>query len=248
MQFNPPLQRGILLRRYKRFLADIELSNGDHITIHCPNTGAMTGCAEPGSEVWFSTSDNPKRKYPHTWELTHTADGAWICVNTGRANQLVAEAVDAGEIAELAGYPTLKREVKYAEDSRVDLFLSGHDSKPDAYVEVKSVTLYDPEQAPSYASSDSQPDGFFPDAVSTRGHKHLQALARTAASGQRAVLVYAVLHSQIQSVATAVHIDATYAKLAEHAKQAGVEILPVYFSISALEISLQATHLRNALS
>ncbi|RUO19776.1 DNA/RNA nuclease SfsA [Aliidiomarina haloalkalitolerans] len=239
MQFNPPLQRGVLLRRYKRFLADIELSNGDHITIHCPNTGAMTGCAEPGSEVWFSTSDNPKRKYPHTWELTRTAENAWICVNTARANELVTEAIQRSQVAELAGYNKIQREVKYAEGSRVDLLLSDHAKLPNAYVEVKSVTLCDETQSTTH-------NGFFPDAVSTRGHKHLQALTSMVAAGQRAVLVYAVLHSQIHSVTSAVHIDATYAELAEQAKHAGVEILPLFFSISELEISLQATHFRNA--
>src|SRR5690554_664135 len=146
MQFNPPLQRGILLRRYKRFLADVELDNGDHITIHCPNTGAMTGCAEPGSEVWMSVSDNPKRKYTHTWELTHTQDGAWICVNTNRANSLVAEAIEQGLISSLADYASVQREVKYEENSRVDFYLSQHPERSDAYVEVKSVTLFDPRQ------------------------------------------------------------------------------------------------------
>ena len=235
MQFNPPLQRGTLLRRYKRFLADVELDNGDHITIHCPNTGAMTGCAEPGSEVWMSVSDNPKRKYTHTWELTHTQDGAWICVNTNRANSLVAEAIEQGLISSLADYASVQREVKYEENSRVDFYLSQHPERSDAYVEVKSVTLFDPRQS-------TEANGFFPDAVSTRGHKHLNALMAVAQRGQRAVLVYAVLHSQIQTVAAAVHIDAKYAELVKQARAVGVEVIPVFFSISALEIKAKAPH------
>lgn len=227
MQFelphNAPLNNAILHRRYKRFLADIETNAGDVITIHCPNTGAMIGCAEPGSTIWYSTSSNKNRKYPHTWELTHTKSGEWICVNTGRANGLIEQAIHDGHITELNGYTTLQREVKYAENSRVDIKLSAG-SAADAFVEVKSVTLCENGQ------------GYFPDAVSTRGHKHLAALMAMRAKGYRAVLVYAVLHSAIQNVLPAVHIDPRYGELLAEAKASGVEIIEVFFKIDEKKI------------
>ena len=124
MLFTPPLQSATLIKRYKRFLADVITPEGQALTLHCPNTGAMTGCAAPGDTVWYSTSDNPKRKYAHTWELTETRQGAVICVNTLRANTLAKEAVLAGNIPELTGYNILKSEVKYGEEnSRIDLML-----------------------------------------------------------------------------------------------------------------------------
>lgn len=138
MHFSPPLQKGTLLKRYKRFLADVTLEDGSVITMHCANTGAMTGCAEPGSTVWFSTSDNPKRKYAHSWELTQTQAGHWICVNTARANALVVEAILAGEIPQLRGYDALSTEVKYGhENSRIDILLKS-DSQPHCFIEVKA--------------------------------------------------------------------------------------------------------------
>ena len=132
--------RGRLIRRYKRFLADVTLENGEQITAHCPNTGSMKNCVEEGAEGWLSESDNPKRKYKYTWEYIVTSKGHWICVNTGKANKLVEDAVSKGLIQELVGYPECRREVKYGdENSRIDLMLSG--GKQDCYVEVKSVTL-----------------------------------------------------------------------------------------------------------
>ncbi|RUO36205.1 DNA/RNA nuclease SfsA [Aliidiomarina shirensis] len=232
MQFDPPLQRAILHRRYKRFLADVEIKNGDIITIHCPNTGAMTGCAEPGSEVWYSTSANPKRKYPYTWELTHSKDDHWICVNTGQANSLVAEAIHNGIIPHLAGYEKLQREVKYAENSRVDIKLSGA-GKADTYIEIKSVTLLSNNQ------------GYFPDAVSARGKKHLHALMQMKAEGHRAILAYAILHSGIHSVLPAVHIDPEYADLVEQAKKAGVEVLEIVFQLNNEKITCVSSYLQN---
>ncbi|TRW48168.1 DNA/RNA nuclease SfsA [Aliidiomarina halalkaliphila] len=233
MQFQPPLQRGILHRRYKRFLADIETSDGKLITIHCPNTGAMTGCAEPGSIVWYSTSDNTKRKYPHTWELTELPSGAMICVNTGRANTLVGEALRQQCIPQLVSYACVRPEVKYGEGSRVDFLLTESAAKePDAYVEVKSVTLLDNGQ------------GYFPDAVSTRGQKHLRELIEVKAQGYRAVLVYAVLHTEIQNVHPAVHIDNQYAALYEQALAAGVEIIELFFDLSPEEIANPHTDLK----
>ena len=214
MKFTPPLQSGRLLRRYKRFLADIELENGQVLTIHCANTGAMTGCAEPGSRVWFSTSDNPKRKYPHSWELTETTGGDFICVNTLQANRLVEEAWHRGEIAELQKYQSIKAEVPYGtEKSRIDFLLKAPEL-PDCYVEVKSVTLLGDNQ-----------QGYFPDAVTLRGQKHLRELADIAQKGQRAVLLFAVLHTGIDRVQVAAHIDEIYAKTLKDAQNTGVEIL-----------------------
>lgn len=133
MQFTPPLQSAILIKRYKRFLADVRRPDGQIITLHCANTGAMTGCATPGDTVWYSTSDNPKRKYPSSWELTHTQAGDWICVNTLRANALVHEAIAQRQIGEVSGYTKIRSEVRYgAENSRIDLLLQAED-RPDCY-------------------------------------------------------------------------------------------------------------------
>lgn len=213
MQFTPPLQSAILIKRYKRFLADVVTPDGRELTLHCPNTGAMTGCATPGDTVWYSTSDNPKRKYAHTWELTQTQRGAIICVNTLRANTLAKEAILAGSIVELSGYNTLKSEVKYGEEkSRIDIMLQAEE-RQNCYIEVKSVTLAENES------------GYFPDAVTERGQKHLRELISVAAAGDRAVILFAVLHSAIDRFSPAHHIDARYAQLLIEAQTKGVEIL-----------------------
>lgn len=213
MQFTPPLQSATLIKRYKRFLADVVTPEGQEITLHCPNTGAMTGCAAPGDTIWYSTSDNPKRKYAHTWELTQTQQGAIICVNTLRANILAKEAILAGDIPELSGYNILKSEVKYGEEnSRIDIMLQA-EARQNCYIEVKSVTLADKES------------GYFPDAVTERGQKHLRELMSVAAAGDRAVILFAVLHSAIDRFSPAHHIDARYAQLLIEAQTKGVEIL-----------------------
>ena len=213
MEYTPALQSATLIKRYKRFLADIVTPQGETLTIHCANTGAMTGCATPGDTVWYSTSASKTRKYPHSWELTETQSGEMICVNTLRANALVQEALTAGQIPELAGYDTLRTEVKYgSENSRIDFLLQNED-RPDCYIEVKSVTLL------------QQENGYFPDAVTIRGQKHLRELSQIALSGQRAVLFFAVLHSGICNVQPARHIDARYAALLAQAIQDGVELI-----------------------
>lgn len=213
MKFSPALQPATLIKRYKRFLADIELPDGSVTTIHCANTGAMTGCAEPGNRVWYSTSDNPKRKYPFSWELSETAAGHTICVNTAQANRLVVEAINKGIVTELTGYSSLRTEVKYgSENSRIDVLLQD-ESKPDCYIEVKSVTLLQDGR------------GYFPDAVTTRGQKHLRELKEIAESGKRAILFFAILHSGIENVSAAHHIDPDYFSLIREAERAGVEIL-----------------------
>ncbi|MGQ7746157.1 DNA/RNA nuclease SfsA [Pectobacterium brasiliense] len=213
MNYTPRLQPARLIKRYKRFLADVVTPEGETLTLHCANTGAMTGCATPGDTVWYSTSDNPKRKYAQSWELTETQQNHWICVNTLRANTLLYEALLENRIEELAGYPDVKTEVKYGtENSRVDLLLQAPD-RIDCYIEVKSVTLLQHEC------------GYFPDAVTLRGQKHLRELQQMVANGKRAVLFFAVLHSGIQQVSPARHIDPRYTELFTEAQRAGVEIL-----------------------
>ncbi|MDY1036969.1 DNA/RNA nuclease SfsA [Enterobacteriaceae bacterium RIT714] len=229
MQFSPALQPATLIQRYKRFLADVITPEGEQLTLHCPNTGAMTGCATPGDTVWYSTSANPKRKYAHTWEVTETQNGAFICVNTMRANPLVKEAIAAGRIAELAGYSSLKGEVKYGEEgSRIDFMLQA-DERPECYIEVKSVTLADRD------------NGYFPDAVTLRGQKHLRELMSVAAAGKRAVILFAVLHSAIERFSPARHIDPKYAQLLNEAQKQGVEVLAYKAELSADNMTLSSS-------
>ncbi|MGY4492372.1 DNA/RNA nuclease SfsA [Pseudomonas sp. TE3610] len=214
MEFNPPLQEGRLLRRYKRFLADIRTLDGEELTIHCPNTGSMFNCMVEGGQVWFSRSNDPKRKLPGTWEISETPQGRLACVNTARANRLVEEALNAGVITELAGFTALKREVAYGEEgSRVDFCLQYPEGP--AYVEVKSVTL----------GYDGTAVAAFPDAVTQRGAKHLRELATLARNGVRAVQLYCVNLTGIEAVRPAGEIDAAYAEALKVAVEAGVEVL-----------------------
>ncbi|GHG04587.1 DNA/RNA nuclease SfsA [Thalassotalea marina] len=206
------VQSASLIKRYKRFLADITLDDGTVTTIHCANTGAMTGCAVPGDTVLFSTSDNKKRKYPCSWEITKTKNKHYICVNTIRANQLIEEALIKNVISSVANHSNLKREVKYGEEnSKADFYLTDNNGT-DTYIEVKSVTLLEDGH------------GFFPDAKTLRGQKHLRELTEIVNSGKRAILLFAVLHSGINEVSAAAHIDPEYAVLLNKAHQAGVEI------------------------
>ncbi|CAB5547389.1 DNA/RNA nuclease SfsA [Providencia hangzhouensis] len=213
MEFEPALQPATLIKRYKRFLADVTLPSGEEITIHCANTGAMTGCATPGDTIWYSTSNNTKRKYPYSWELTQTTNGHFICINTLRANQLVAQALAEKHIPELSEYSVIKSEVKYGtENSRIDFYLT-QNGLPDCFIEVKSVTLLENNQ------------GFFPDAVTLRGQKHLRELMHIAKEGKRAILLFVALHTGIHVASAAAHIDKQYALLLEEARQSGVEVL-----------------------
>ncbi|MDX7997861.1 DNA/RNA nuclease SfsA [Xenorhabdus sp. Reich] len=213
MEFVSPLKSATLIRRYKRFLADVLTPEGETLTIHCANTGAMTGCATPGDTVWYSTSDNPKRKYPNSWELTQTQNGHWICVNTLRANDLAYEAIEKNVISELSDYEQISREVGYGkEKSRIDILLQSK-QRVECYIEVKSVTLL------------QENHGYFPDTVTIRGQKHLRELSLIAQQGQRAVLLFAVLHSGVSQVAAAKHIDHDYAVLLEQARKSGVEVI-----------------------
>ena len=225
MLFNPPLEEGRLIRRYKRFLADIETATGELLTIHCPNTGSMFNCMVEGGQVWFSRSNDPKRKLPGTWEIAETPQGRLACVNTARANPLVEEALHAGVITELNGFTGLKREVPYGQEkSRIDFRLDYPDGA--AYVEVKSVTL----------GFDGTSVAAFPDAVTQRGAKHLRELAHLARSGVRAVQLYCVNLSGIDSVRPAEEIDAGYAAALREAKAAGVEVLAYGVQVGAQQI------------
>jgi sugar fermentation stimulation protein A len=213
MEFTSILIQGTLIKRYKRFLADVQLADGTIVIAHCPNTGAMTGCAEPGWKVWLSESNNPKRKLLYTWEVVLTDQHHWIGINTHKANILVKEAIQENKVAELVGYKTLQPEVKFGEEnSRIDFLLTDPE-KVDCYVEVKSVTLLDDNV------------GYFPDAKTLRGQKHLRELSIIANQGKRAVLVFCVQHSGIKSVQVAKHIDPDYAKELKQAMLSGVQIL-----------------------
>jgi sugar fermentation stimulation protein A len=227
MRFDPPLEQGRLLRRYKRFLADIETASGELLTIHCPNTGSMLNCMSEGCRVWFSRSNDPKRKLPGTWELGETPHGRLACLNTGRANALVEEALRAGIISELAGFTGLKREVVYgSEGSRADFRLDYLDGS--LFLEVKSVTL-------GFADSTV---AAFPDAVTERGAKHLRELAALARQGVRAVLLYCVNLGGMEAVRAAEEIDPAYAAGLREARAAGVEVLAYGVSINPEEVHL----------
>ena len=231
MKYTPPLQSATLLKRYKRFLADLELSDGTTFTAHCANTGKMTGCADAGFTAFYSTSSNTKRKYPQSLELTQNNVSQLICVNTAIANKVVEEALNNGVIDELTGYQHIQSEVKYgSENSRID-FLLTHSSKANCYVEVKSVTLLSEDRPQSG-------QGYFPDAQTVRGQKHIRELIDMVKQGHRAVLLFAVLHQGITQVSAAVHIDPTYTQLLSEAIEQGVEVLAYKAHISASEVTL----------
>ncbi|MCB1927642.1 MAG: DNA/RNA nuclease SfsA [Rhodocyclaceae bacterium] len=225
MRFDETLREGRLIRRYKRFLADVDTADGVVIA-HCPNTGSMLGCAEPGMRVWLSAARNPARKLAWTWELVEVAPGRLVGVHTGRANGLVREAVDSGRIAGLAGYPKIRSEVRYGGHSRIDLLLEGED-RPPCYVEVKNVT----------AAVDGDV-GYFPDAVSERGQRHLQALSAEVAAGRRAVMLFCVQRADVREVRPADHIDPVYGRRLRAANAGGVELMAFGADVSPNEIVL----------
>ena len=219
----PPVIFGTLIKRYKRFLADVELEDGPIITAHCPNTGRMTTCAEPGWRVALSDSLNPKRKYRYTWELVHNAV-CWICVNTGRANEMAFEAVSNGTIPELAGYTEILREQTFG-NSRFDLLL--RDGNKHCYVEVKNVTLLADDGC--YA---------FPDAVTERGRKHLLELINVVKAGQCAAMLYVIPRSDGNAFRAAHEIDPAYAAALQTAVSAGVEVYTWQATVSPSELYL----------
>jgi sugar fermentation stimulation protein A len=216
MRFDSNLIPATLARRYKRFLADVVLDSGDVTTVHVANPGAMTGLDRPLSRVWLSDSRNPLRKYPYSWELVETDLGGGpelIGVNTGQPHQLVAEAIEAGLILELRDYPSVRREVKYGENSRIDFLLDGPVRRP-CYLEVKNVHLM---RKPGLAE--------FPDSVTERGAKHLRELAAMRGSGARAVLLFVIQIASADRFAVARDIDPAYAVAFDRARAGGVEML-----------------------
>jgi sugar fermentation stimulation protein A len=212
MRFPSPLVEGRLLRRYKRFLADIALDSGEVVTVHCANPGSMIGLAEPGMRVLVSRAANPKRKLPWSWELVE-ADGVLVGINTAHPNRIVEDAIASGRIAELGGYDIRRREVRYGRNSRIDFLLSGH-GLPDAYVEVKNVHL-------------SRKKGLseFPDSVTARGAKHLAELSEMVGAGHRGAMLYLIHRGDTDAFSLARDIDPKYAAAFDRARAAGVEML-----------------------
>ncbi|MGF1631642.1 MAG: DNA/RNA nuclease SfsA [Kiloniellaceae bacterium] len=227
MRFPEPLIPGRLQRRYKRFLSDVVLDDGAAVVAHCANPGSMLGLAQPGSLVWLSPADNPARKLRYSWELVE-AEGALVGINTGRANALVGEALDADRVPELAGYDSRRREVRYGTKSRVD-FLLERAGTPPCYLEVKSVTL---RRGGTLAE--------FPDAVTARGTRHLAELGIVARQGGRAVLLFLVQRGDCDRVAAAADIDPAYAAALLAAQAAGVEILCYKCNLSPVAIALDS--------
>lgn len=224
MEFDS-LIRGKLLRRYKRFLADVELPDGRTITAHCPNTGAMTGCMPQGADVWLSVSESKTRKYPHTWELVDTPQGM-ACIHSARANTVVREGFEAGKVNGFERYPDLQSEVKYGENSRADLLLTGAAGRR-VFVEVKCVTL---------CRNDGW--GAFPDAVSERGRKHIRELQAIRDGYTRAVLFFCVFHSGVQRVCAAGDIDPRYRDALAEAMDDGLEVLAYATDVTTRGLSL----------
>ncbi|WP_414039584.1 DNA/RNA nuclease SfsA [Acidithiobacillus sp. M4-SHS-6] len=221
----PELLPATLIRRYKRFLADCRLASGEEITIHCPNSGSMTSCAEPGQPILISRSPNPRRKFAWTWEL-YWSGRSWVCINTQHPNTIVAEAISSGQIPALQGYSELRREVPYGQHERVDILLQATGRAP-CYVEVKSCTLL-------------EPDGIirFPDAVSARALRHLTALRGVVENGGRAVMFFLIGREDGQGFAPADHIDPAYGQALRKARHAGVEILAYRSRVSPDKIRI----------
>ena len=225
MRFKSRLILGTLIQRYKRFLADVRLANGEVVTAHCTNTGSMMGCKAPGSAVYISRSDNLNRKLLYTWELIKAND-TWVGINTMHPNKLVPEAVEAGVIEELRGFENIRREVKVSAHSRLDLCLEGKDGN--CFVEVKNVTLAVDGTAA------------FPDAVSERGTKHLKELMRLKRQGHRAAIVFVIQRGDCEYFRPADEIDQEYGRWLRRAIKAGVEALPYRAKVTPKEIILTA--------
>ncbi len=225
MKFHAPLIRGTLLQRYKRFLADVKLDDGTVVVAHCANSGSMLSVCDPGSEVWLSPAANPDRKLRYSWELIRIGD-ALVGINTMHPNRIAAEAIEAGLIPELTGYPSLRREVKYGKNSRIDILLAAPD-RPPCYVEIKNVTL-------------CRGAGLleFPDAVTARGAKHLDELSAQVKAGNRAVMLFLAQRSDCHAFVPAADIDPAYAEGLRRAREAGVEVLAYACDVSQDKISV----------
>lgn len=222
MFFSEELVHGTLLKRYKRFLADVKLDDGTEVVAHCTNSGSMKSCLVPGAEVFLSEVNNPKRKTRFTWEMIKINNG-WVGINTNTPNKLAFETMLAGKIPGLEGYPVVKREVKYG-DSRFDIYAEKPGEK--CFIEVKNVTLKEGKYA------------LFPDAVTTRGLKHLRTLIKLHRDGYRAVMLYIIQRTDVQVFAPAAEIDPDYARGLEDAIKAGVEIIPILAQVTPHKIEL----------
>ena len=226
MRFQTPLIPARLIRRYKRFLADMRLEDGREITAHCANPGSMMGLAEPGMKCWLEPNDDPKKKLKYGWRLVDHENGHFTGVDTSLPNRALREALEAGEVAKLAQYTDIRPEVKYGTGSRVDFLLSGA-GLPDLYLEVKSVTL---SRSPGLAE--------FPDSVTARGTRHLRELQAMIGEGHRAMMLYLVQRTDCTRFALARDIDPAYGAAFDAARAAGVEIMCLGTSISPREIRL----------
>jgi sugar fermentation stimulation protein A len=222
----PELVPGTLIRRHKRFLAEVQLPDGTQVTAHCPNTGAMTGLTQPGSRVWLSRADKPGRKLAWTWELVETMAGVLVGIHTGRANALVAEAVQAGLIPALIGHTVLRSEVTLPGQGRLDLLLNGPDGRP-CWVEVKNVT-----------AAVAAGTGYFPDAASRRAARHMEALVQRVQAGERAAVIFCVQRPDVERVCPAAHIDPDFTRALMRAAAAGVEIYALGASVELDAIRL----------
>jgi len=222
MVFEKPLISGKLIRRYKRFLADVELEDGSVITAHCTNSGSMKSCIEEGAPVLLTRHNDPKRKTQYTWEMIYL-NGGWIGINTSVPNILAFEAIRDNRIEKLAGYDRVKREVKFR-DSRFDIFAENNSEK--CFVEVKNVTLKEDKYAR------------FPDAVTSRGLKHLNTLIEVKKQGMRAVMLYIIQRMDVEVFAPAKEIDPNYSNKLKEAYQKGVEIIPMQAKVSPERIEL----------
>jgi sugar fermentation stimulation protein A len=222
MIFQEKLVHGTLMKRYKRFLADVKLDNGEEITAHCTNSGSMKSCLENGAEVYLSPVNDPKRKTRFTWEMIKI-NGDWVGINTGNPNKLAFEAISKGEIPGLDNYTIVRREVKFG-DSRFDIFAENKNEQ--CFVEVKNVTLKEGKYA------------LFPDAVTTRGQKHLNTLVEVKKQGMRAVMLYIVQRSDVEIFAPAKEIDPGYAKALKKAVSEGVEVIAMQAKVTPEKIDL----------
>jgi sugar fermentation stimulation protein A len=220
-----PLLPGILVRRYKRFLADIQVDDGSVITAHTPNTGSMLGCSTPGMRAWLSRAENPNRKHPWTWELVEAAPGMLVGIHTGRSNGLVWEALEEGIVPELSGYRPRRREVTVA-NARMDMLLEDKSGRA-CYLEVKNVTAVDGDGV-----------AIFPDAVSVRASRHLEELAVLAAQGHRAVIFFCVQRGDALRLSPADAIDPAYGQTLRRVLGQGVEALAWQARVGLEEIVL----------
>lgn len=230
MDFPAPLVRGTLVKRYKRFLADITLESGETIVAHCANPGSMIGLQTPGSEVWLSPNQNPKAKLDWRWELVRV-DQHLVGVSTAHPNRIVYDAIEAGEIAELAGYETQRREVPYGQNSRIDILLESENRSP-CYVEIKNVNLRRPDGTHPTAAE-------FPDAVTKRGAKHLDEMMDMVSEGHRAVMFYLVQREDCDHFRIAEDIDPHYAETLAKAREHGVETVcyTCRMSVEGIEVA-----------